>query len=69
MDNAIIIFIKNPVAGKVKTRLAATIGNERALEIYLDLVAHTLETVKHIEADKFLYFSDEIDKSIGFKDL
>lgn len=69
MDDAIIIFIKNPVAGKVKTRLAATVGNERALEIYLELVAHTLEIVKHIEAAKFIYFSDEIDIAIGFKDV
>jgi hypothetical protein len=69
MDNAIIIFLKNPELGKVKTRLAATVGNEKALEIYLELVAHTLEIVKYIEADKFIYFSDEIDTAIGFKDL
>lgn len=69
MDNAIIIFVKKPVLGKVKTRLAATIGNEKALDIYRELVAHTLETVKKITADKFIYFSDDIDSTIGYSNI
>ena len=32
--NALIVFTRNPELGKVKTRLAATIGNQSALEIY-----------------------------------
>ena len=39
--NALLIFIKNPVLGKVKTRLAASIGNEKALKIYYRLLEHT----------------------------
>ena len=34
MNNGLIIFIKNPELGKVKTRLAKTIGNQKALEVY-----------------------------------
>jgi len=34
MSKALIIFIKNPVAGKVKTRLAATVGDTTAVEVY-----------------------------------
>jgi uncharacterized protein len=64
MDNAIIIFVKNPVPGKVKTRLAAAIGNDKALRIYLELTAHTLYAAENVMADKYLYFSDEIDNSI-----
>ena len=41
MDNALIMFIKNPVKGKVKTRLAATIGDDMALAIYQKLLKHT----------------------------
>lgn len=65
MDNAIIIFIKNPVGGKVKTRLAATVGNTRALNIHLTLAAHTLKIAEQVAADKYIYFSDEIDPDIG----
>ncbi len=64
MNNAVIIFIKNPIQGKVKTRLSATIGNEKALAIYLQLVRYTLRSVKDIMADVFLYFSDTIDESV-----
>ncbi len=65
MDNAVIIFVKNPVPGKVKTRLAAAVGNDKALAIYLDLVTHTLEAVENVTADKYIYFSDEMDAAIG----
>ncbi|MEO7043917.1 MAG: TIGR04282 family arsenosugar biosynthesis glycosyltransferase [Ferruginibacter sp.] len=66
MENALIIFIKNPVKGKVKTRLPATIGDDMALEIYQKLIRHTLNMVKNTGADKFLYFSDSIDETIGY---
>ena len=66
MNNALIIFIKNPVKGKVKTRLAATIGDDMALEIYKKLLKHTLDIVEHVAVDKFLFFSDTIEESIGF---
>jgi rSAM/selenodomain-associated transferase 1 len=67
MDNALIIFVKNPVHGKVKTRLAAAIGNDKALDIYLHLVTHTLKAIVNAAADRYIYFSDEIDDSIGQK--
>ena len=66
MDNALIIFIKNPVKGKVKTRLAATIGDDLALKIYQKLISNTLNMVKSVAADKFIYFSDSIDETIGY---
>lgn len=36
-DNALIIFIKNPIKGKVKTRIARTVGDDEALAIYLQM--------------------------------
>ncbi|MFT7345232.1 MAG: rSAM/selenodomain-associated transferase 1 [Lentimonas sp.] len=63
MKDALIIFQKNPEPGKVKTRLAATIGNEKALIVYKVLVDHTHQIVSELEADKFLYFSSFIDDS------
>jgi uncharacterized protein len=64
MNNAVIIFVKNPMLGNVKTRLSASIGNEKALAIYEKLLAHTLLSVKEIMADVFIYFSDNIDENI-----
>ena len=66
MNNALIIFIKNPVKGKVKTRLAATIGDDMALVIYQKLLKHTLNIVEHVAAHKFIFFSDAIEESIGY---
>lgn len=59
--NAILLFIKNPELGKVKTRLAKTIGNERALEIYKKLLTHTQSIASPIDADKFGFYSDTIN--------
>ncbi len=61
MKNAIIIFQKNPEPGKVKTRLAATVGNDNALKIYNILVEHTHAVVDRISAKKHLFFSSFIE--------
>ena len=60
MKEALIIFAKNPEYEKVKTRLAATIGNEQALFIYQKLIEHTIAITKKISADKIVYYSDSI---------
>ena len=39
--NVLLIFVKNPEPGRVKTRLAETVGEERALEIYYELLRYT----------------------------
>jgi rSAM/selenodomain-associated transferase 1 len=61
MKKAIIIFQKNPELGKVKTRLAATIGDKDAMKIYMVLLEHTHKLANQIEAKKYLYFSDFIE--------
>lgn len=60
-DAAIIIFQKTPELGKVKTRLAKTIGKAKALEAYQLLLQHTHEQVALVDADVFVYFEKEID--------
>ncbi len=59
-DSALIIFVKNPEKGKVKTRLAKTIGEERALAVYNSLLSHTLEVTAPLFCDKAVYYSDFI---------
>lgn len=61
MNNALIIFIKNTVAGKVKTRLAATLGVEKAMAVYDLLLNHTLQNVQSIAADKYIFYDSYID--------
>jgi len=61
---ALIIFAKNPVPGKVKTRLAADIGNEMAFEIYLKLLYRSYANTKNIICDKFLFLSDRKDEDL-----
>ncbi len=57
---ALIIFTRNPELGKVKTRLAATIGDEKALKIYKLLIAHTIKITQGITADKYVFYSNNI---------
>ncbi|MDN5203539.1 TIGR04282 family arsenosugar biosynthesis glycosyltransferase [Fulvivirgaceae bacterium BMA10] len=60
--NALIIFVKNPELGKVKTRLAATIGKPKALEIYKLLLSRTKEITSSLDCDKIVFYTDFIDK-------
>ena len=60
MTNTVIVFLKNLTLGKVKTRLAATIGDQKALEIYGQLAKHTLNQVSRPRQDTLLYFSDSL---------
>jgi uncharacterized protein len=58
----LIIFVKNKIAGKVKTRLAAGIGPEKAMEVYEQLLDHTHKTTRCLAFDKIVYFSDEAEQ-------
>ena len=58
---ALIILTKNPELGKVKTRLAKTIGDEKALEVYKKLVLHTYHITANLNVDKFVFYSDNIE--------
>lgn len=42
MRRSVMLFVKDPVPGAVKTRLAATVGAERAAEIYRQLAETVL---------------------------
>lgn len=58
--NLIIVFTRNPELGKVKTRLAKTIGNQSALNIYNYLLKHTEQTIRNIHCDKAVFYSVKI---------
>lgn len=59
----ILIFIKNPILGKAKTRLARDIGKEKALEVYKLLLGHTRKVTQSISFKKLLYYAWRIADS------
>lgn len=59
--NLLIIFYRNPELGKVKTRLAKTLGDEKALAIYLKLSSHTRAITENLAIDKVIYYSNFVD--------
>jgi uncharacterized protein len=61
MKNGLIIFVRNPVLGKVKTRLAATLGEEKALSIYQKLLLHTKSVAGEVIAEKKIFYADDIN--------
>jgi len=56
----VLVFQKNEVLGKVKTRLAAGVGEEQALEIYRQLLAKTYLALRDISVSITTYFSEFI---------
>lgn len=58
--NLLLIFTRNPELGKAKTRLAKTVGNETALEIYKFLLQKTQSESAKVNADKAVYYSVKI---------
>ncbi len=56
----VIVFVKNIKLGKVKTRLAKTIGDQGAFEVYKALVKITETVTAEMTTDKRIYFSDVV---------
>ena len=58
--NLLLVFTRNPELGKVKTRLAKTVGNATALKIYIFLLKRTRDIAVKVAADKAVYYSVKI---------
>ena len=52
-DRCLLFFVKNPEKGKVKTRLAASIGDERALKFYKVVL---LNILSNLNKGTFLFY-------------
>lgn len=66
MNQLIIIFTRNVQIGKVKKRLAQTLGDEKALQVYIRLLDHTAQAVQLVKASKAVYYKDYIDEADEF---
>ncbi|MFT5667075.1 MAG: rSAM/selenodomain-associated transferase 1 [Vicingaceae bacterium] len=60
MQKHLIVFVRNPVLGTVKTRLAVSIGHEKALEVYKDLIEKCRNECLAVDAKKNLFYSKVI---------
>ncbi|MEX0274853.1 MAG: TIGR04282 family arsenosugar biosynthesis glycosyltransferase [Flavobacteriaceae bacterium] len=56
----LLIFTRNPELGKCKTRLAAKVGNQAALDIYVFLLEHTARITEGLNFQKRVYYSEDI---------
>ena len=59
----IIVFVRNPELGKVKTRLAHSIGNQKALDVYKCLLKHTHNVLSNCNHNCAVFFNDQIDNN------
>lgn len=58
---ALLLFVKNPIAGKTKTRLAADVGDEIALKMYHILTDWTRQQASGLTGvDRYLWYSESI---------
>jgi rSAM/selenodomain-associated transferase 1 len=64
-EDLLIIFVKNPIRGKVKTRLAADLGKDTSLKVYKKLIDITFRAIEPLRMDKWILYSDFVE---GFSD-
>lgn len=63
---ALIIMIRNCELGKVKTRLAKSIGDEKALLVYRELLRHTSEISRLANAQRYAFYSEFVEQEDQF---
>lgn len=56
----LIIFARNPELGKVKQRLAAKLGDEKALHVYERLLSYTWQITHQLPVEKEIHWSDGV---------
>jgi uncharacterized protein len=64
MEKALLVFAKKPVLGKVKTRLAKDIGDEKALIIYKQLLFHTFDVAAQGDSMVMACFTEHDDLTL-----
>lgn len=58
---AVLVFLKLPVPGRVKTRLAATLGDDGAVEVYRRLVERVFTNLASAQVDEVRVMFDPPD--------
>ncbi|HEX8676998.1 MAG TPA: TIGR04282 family arsenosugar biosynthesis glycosyltransferase [Segetibacter sp.] len=68
MENALIIFVRNVEKGKVKKRLAKSIGDDKSLEVYKHLLQYTKDITVSCKCNLFVFYSHYVHISDVFDD-
>ncbi len=69
MSATLIILVKNPVAGKTKTRLAASVGHPKALEMYRMLMEYTQQQAAGlVDTHRLLLYSERVTSNDEWPD-
>jgi rSAM/selenodomain-associated transferase 1 len=75
-SRALLVFVRSPRPGKVKTRLARSLGDEKAVEFYRLCTDAVLEEIGQVssEVEKYISFAEPTDRyeterlaGLGFK--
>lgn len=61
-SSLLLIFTRNPELGKVKTRLAAAVGDQTALDIYTFLLDHTVSITKDLPVTKRVFYTEKVQE-------
>jgi rSAM/selenodomain-associated transferase 1 len=61
---AIALFVRNPVPGRVKTRLARHLGDVAACELYQAMVADTLDAARSCAVPLYLFHDGACDQEL-----
>ncbi len=56
-NTAVLVFLKYPIPGQVKTRLANTMGDEKACEIYLELLHRVFALTQCLSREAFTVYA------------
>lgn len=62
----LIVFVKNPIPGQVKTRIAQTVGDAKALDVYQTLLKYTQHVVRNVPGRCIVYYGDFINPDDGW---
>ena len=65
-ETTLIIFVKNPISGTVKTRIARTVGDEKAVAVYRHLLQYTQEMSRPLTCRRVVYYGDFINPDDGW---
>ena len=56
----LLVFVKNPQKGRVKTRLAEAVGDDKAMQIYQKLLRYTRDILSSLKTDVQVWYSQYI---------
>ncbi|MBO0937786.1 TIGR04282 family arsenosugar biosynthesis glycosyltransferase [Fibrella sp. HMF5335] len=65
-SHRLVIFVKNPIPGTVKTRIAKTVGVEKATQVYRHLVQYTQQITRYSPWEKVVYYADFVNPNDGW---